>query len=135
MSTNSWLLLLGSNHDGETRVRKAILKLVPLGAVRALTPIRSFPADGDGVGQFHNVLVRIDQAPERDELVPRLKSIEDALGRDRDDATNITIDIDILARHDGKAWQIDPHAQDKGELHRAMVQTLLRQAGITVTAL
>ncbi len=128
---NSWLLLLGSNAS-EARVREAILKLVPLGAVRALTPIRQFSADGDGVGEFHNALVQLDQAPERASLDSRLKSIEHSMGRDRGDAAKVAIDIDILAHQQDGIWRVDPHARDKGELHRAMVQALLEQAGITL---
>lgn len=128
---SSWLLLLGSN-AGAARVREAILKLVPLGAVQALTPVRQFDADGDGVGQFHNALVQLDQAPDREALEQQLKAIENSMGRVHKDPLNIAIDIDILARLLGKNWQADPHARDKGELHRAMVQALLTQAGITI---
>lgn len=128
----SWLLLLGSNRDGEARVRDAILKLVPLGAVRALTPIRIFAADGSGEGEFHNALVQIDQAPGREELEPCLKAIENAMGRDHSDAQSVVIDIDILACGDGHAWQPDRHAQEKGEFARATVQALLSQADIRI---
>lgn len=128
----SWLLLLGSNRDGETRVREAILKLVSLGAVRALTPIRTFAADGDGEGEFQNALVQIDQAPQRAELEPCLKAVEDAMGRDRRDTQAVVIDIDILACGDGTSWQPDRHARAKGEFDRATVQTLLSQADIRI---
>lgn len=128
----SWLLLLGSNRDGEARVREAILKLVPLGAVRTLTSIRTFAADGDTEGEFQNALVQIDQAPERTELEPRLKAIEDAMGRDHNDTQAVVIDIDILACGDGASWQPDLHAQAKGEFGRVTVQTLLAQADITI---
>lgn len=128
----SWLLLLGSNRDGEARVREAILKLVPLGAVRTLTAIRTFAADGDTEGEFQNALVQINQAVERTELEPRLKAIEDAMGRDRSDTHAVVIDIDILACGDGTSWQPDLHAQAKGEFGRATVQTLLTQADIRI---
>ncbi|MGA7296984.1 MAG: 2-amino-4-hydroxy-6-hydroxymethyldihydropteridine diphosphokinase [Rhodanobacteraceae bacterium] len=128
----SWLLLLGSNRNGEAHVREAVLKLVALGAVRALTPIRAFVADGDGQGEFHNTLVQIDQAPDRQTLEPLLKSIEDAMGRDRTDANAVVIDIDILASGDGHSWQPDRHALNKGEFRRASVQALLAQAEIDI---
>ncbi len=128
----SWLLLLGSNRNGEARVREAVLKLVPLGAVRALTPIRAFAAEGDGQGEFHNTLVQIDQAPDRQTLVPLLKAIEDAMGRDRADASAVAIDIDILASGDGHSWQPDQHALDKGEFRRISVKSLLEHAEIDI---
>lgn len=131
----SWLLLLGSNRDGEARVREAILKLVPLGDVRALTPIRTFAADGDGDGEFHNALVQVDAASTGQALKAQLMAIEDAMGRDRKDSHHVAIDIDILAHRENTNWQPDPHAQEKGEFARASVQALLHQAEITITRL
>lgn len=127
---NGWLLLLGSNRDGEVQVRQAMLKLVDLGAPRALTPIRAFEADGSGEGEFHNALVQLDAGADRQRLEAALKQIEQAMGRRHDDQAEVVIDIDILARqHDGR-WQPDPHARDKGEFMRVPVRALLEQAGI-----
>lgn len=126
-----WLLLLGSNLADEARVRAALLGLVKLGAPRACTLIRQFPAY-EGRGEYFNALAELSCDLQREALDAALKQLEADLGRRRDSTDEVAIDIDILARHDGARWQADAHAVAKDEFGRQAVQTLLQQADIDV---
>lgn len=131
--TTRWLLLLGSNLPDESRVRAALLGLVKLGAPRVCTPIRRFPAYA-GHGKYFNVLAELSGDLRREALDAALKRLEADLGRLRDSGvgTEVAIDIDILARHDGARWLADAHAVAKGEFSHQVVQTLLQQADIEI---
>ena len=126
-----WLLVLGSDAGSEAPIDATIAALRELGPVQALTPARR-SRDDDGTGRwFTNRLVRLDSALARDGLRERLRKIERQVGRS-DTSAEVLIDIDLLARSDGIAWQLDPHAAEKGEHERPHVIALLQEAGITL---
>lgn len=129
---SSWLLLLGSNVDGDTRIDVATLALSKLGQVDALTPTMVFPADGMVPGRFYNALRRLDSEFVRARLRDELHTIEVGLGRNRCLNDTVAIDIDILARQYRGHWYWDAHALAKNEHQRSMVKTLLCKAGITL---
>lgn len=126
-----WLLVLGSDARSEAPIDATLAALGELGRVQALTPARR-SRDDDGTGRwFTNRLVRLDSALGRDALRDRLQAIERGIGRSaaRDD---VPIDIDLLACGDSDAWQLDPHAAEKGEHERPHVVALLQEAGISL---
>lgn len=124
-----WLLVLGSNLPDDTCLRQAIAALDALGGVVQLTPVLLTPARR-GDGHYHNALVALASDAPQAVLRPALKRIETALGRVRDGSGVVAIDIDPLAFDDGRGWQPDAHALQKGEFERAPVPQLLSQAGI-----
>lgn len=128
----SWLLLLGSNQDGEVRLQQALQQLDKIGSVRALTPILLFPAEGAATGHYHNALAVLDAQEARDNLNTQLKAIEKRLGRDHANPDIIAVDIDILAQRNNHHWKLDPHAFAKKVHQLTAVKTLLRHAGVTV---
>ena len=126
-----WLLVLGSDAGSEAPIDATLAALGELGRLQALTPARR-SRDDDGTGRwFTNRLVRLDSALGREALRGRLQEIERGIGRSaaRDD---VPIDIDLLACGDDNAWQLDPHAAEKGEHERPHVVALLHEAGITL---
>ncbi|MBN8737736.1 MAG: 2-amino-4-hydroxy-6-hydroxymethyldihydropteridine diphosphokinase [Xanthomonadales bacterium] len=132
--TSSWLLMLGSNLDGDERVHAALAALRMLGPAKFVTTIRRLPAHGDASApDFHNVLVTLESGRDRAALVADLKRIEHELGRVHGSG-RVAIDIDLLARRDGVRWLADPHATEKGDLDQPPARVLLREAGIAVEA-
>lgn len=128
-----WLLVLGSDAGSQAPIDATLAQLRELGPVQALTPARR-SRDADGSGRwFTNRLVRLDSALERDAMRARLQQIERGIGRS-EARSDVLIDIDLLACGDGRAWQLDPHAAEKGEHQRPHVIALLREAGITLSA-
>lgn len=131
MAARRWLLLLGSNLEDDAVVREALLRLNESGPVARLTDVRRFPAYGNSRGPYYNVLAQWRVDVERDEVLARIKALEQALGRDPATAARVDIDIDVLAYADGDAgWTADPHAIAKQEFTHAPVLALLHEAGI-----
>jgi len=130
--TGTWLLMLGSNLDGDERVHAALAALRALGPVAPVTMIRRLPAHGDASApDYHNVLATLESGLDRTALVADLKRIERELGRVRGSG-RVAIDIDLLARRDGARWLADPHAVEKGDIDRPPTPLLLREAGISI---
>lgn len=132
MCASRWLLLLGSNLDHDRRVHDALGHLAALGQVDRLSAIRHLPAHGDSTSMYYNVLVALSTTDHREHLDAQLKRIEQRLGRQRDRAEEVAIDIDILARYADHSWQADARALNKGEFARPPVLTLLRDAGVEI---
>lgn len=126
-----WLLVLGSNLADDACLRRALVALESLGEVRQLTPVLLTPARR-GDGHYHNALVELSGEASPAMLKPALKRVEAALGRVRDGSGVVAIDIDPLAFDEGRGWQPDAHALEKGEFARAPVPLLLSQAGIAM---
>lgn len=127
-----WLLLLGSSRTTDALLREAVQRLGRNGAARLLTPIRRFPAD-DGSGlAFYNALAEWTLADASLDARARIRDIESALGRDRNRAGEVAIDIDLLARFADGQWRAHAHALDKHEFARALVRGLLQEAGVKV---
>jgi len=127
-----WLLVLGSNLADDHCLRQALTALEALGTVACLTPVVLTPAR-HGEGHYHNTLVQLDSGMPAAPLRQALKRVETALGRVRDDSGVVAIDIDPLALDEGRGWQADAHALEKGEFMRAPVPQLLAQAGVVVS--
>lgn len=126
-----WLLVLGSDAGSEAPIDATLAALRELGQVQALTPARR-SRDDDGSGRwFTNRLVQLDSTLGREALRERLQAIERGIGRSAA-RSDVPIDIDLLARGEDNAWQLDPHAAEKGEHDRPHVLALLHQAHITL---
>lgn len=128
-SPQRWLLLLGSSLPGPERLHAA---LAALGEAGWLTGVQRFAADDASPRQFYNALAQWHVAGDADTVRSRIRDIEAALGRDRDNRHEVAIDIDLLAHWADGQWQVWPHAQAKGEFSRPLVQGLLREAGVVV---
>lgn len=128
-----WLLLLGSSRDDDRLMRDALKQLCTSGTSSWLTPIQRFPADDDSGLMFHNALATWQPAAGGTDVLAEIRRIESALGRDRSRSDEVAIDIDLLANFARQQWHALAHAMDKREFERPLVQTLLRQAGVTIT--
>lgn len=126
------LLLLGSNLDSDVRVRSALARLAACGTATLLTPIRRFASDNGGPRRYYNALVDWCAADGSEPMPSFAHRLEHELGRQRDMATEVAIDIDLLASFVDDRWRADAHALDKREFDRASVTALLREAGIDV---
>lgn len=127
-----WLLLLGSSLDSDTCMRAALERLATCGLTTLLAPIQRFPSDDGSTAEYFNALVEWHGDDDHATTLRQLKQMEQVLGRDRGHPAQVTIDIDLLAEHVAGRWQADPHALEKHEFNRAMVTTLLQQAGVVV---
>ena len=126
-----WLLVLGSNLADDACLRQALVALEALGDVIQLTPVLLTPAR-HGDGHYHNALAVLSSDAPPASLKRALKRVETVLGRVRDGSGVVAIDIDPLAFDEGRGWQPDAHALEKGEFTRAPVPQLLSQAGIAL---
>lgn len=113
-------------------MRAAIVELGERGSANWLTPIERFAADDGSARQFYNALAAWDVTDTHAGAQAQVRQIELALGRDRTRSDEVAIDIDLLACWVDGAWVAHAHAQDKREFDRALVQRLLRQAGVLV---
>lgn len=128
----AWLLMLGSNLDGDERVHAALAALRALGPAAFATVILRLPAHGDASApDYYNALAILESGLDRTALVTNLKRIERELGRVHGSG-RVAIDIDLLARRDGGRWIADPHALEKNDIGKPPAPLLLREAGIDI---
>ena len=97
------LVGLGSNTDGLRELARARGALASVLEVSRVTRPRSSPPEGGGTGQYWNQIVEVQ---ERADLRQICKRIETELGRNRDDPTRVTIDIDLLRTADFEADEL-----------------------------
>jgi 2-amino-4-hydroxy-6-hydroxymethyldihydropteridine diphosphokinase len=129
-----WLLVIGSNMDGEAQLGRAILRLQALGEVQTLGPPVTTVAEPPGAPDYCNVLVSIrTEVADLPTLDAALKAIESALGRDRRQRDLIALDIDVLALGGAGRWRLTGPARRKRDFAKAYVCTLLQTAGISVS--
>lgn len=126
------LLLLGSNLDSDASMQAALAQLAGHGTATLLTPIRRFPSDDGSRREYYNALVAWCHAGENAQMLACIRQMEQALGRDRGNPDEVAIDIDVLARFVDGRWLACPHALEKGEFRRTLVNALLREAGVDV---
>lgn len=126
-----WLLVLGSNLDGDRTLREGLSALSVLGVVEPLTAVVRTPARQGG-GRYHNAIASLRCGLDEEALRVALKAIEARLGRVRDGRAEVALDIDPLAVDEGAGWREGAHARAKGELRRDPVPALLALAGVQV---
>ncbi|MBS3896359.1 2-amino-4-hydroxy-6-hydroxymethyldihydropteridine diphosphokinase [Silanimonas sp.] len=132
MMTN-WLLVLGSNVDGQMQLCKAVSRLKTLGEVRVLVKPITTVAEPPGSPAYCNGLVVLcTDVADLSTLDTALKAIEAALGRDRSQSDRVAMDIDVLALGVAGGWQLTCPARSKADLAKTYVSTLLQAAGVMV---
>ncbi len=89
---------LGSNVDRETNIQKSIMAMRRKFGELKLSPVYSSAAVGFDGDDFLNLVVGMEPALTLQQVVARLRSIEDELGRDRNQPrySPRPIDLDIL---------------------------------------
>lgn len=125
------LLVLGSDAATAAPIEAALAALSQLGPVACLTPVRRMRDDAGSGRYFMNLLARGDSPLGREPLRERLRDIERDVGRSRR-ASDIPIDIDLLATGGDGSWRLDAHAAGKREHRKAHVLALLEEAGIAL---
>ena len=128
-----WLLLLGSSRDDDRLMCEALAQLACCGTASWLTPIQRFASDDESGLVFYNALATWQPLDGNTDAQAEIRCIESAMGRDRSRRDDVAIDIDLLAYCLHDQWHAHAHAMDKREFDRPLVQTLLQQAGVTVT--
>jgi 7,8-dihydro-6-hydroxymethylpterin-pyrophosphokinase len=128
-----WLLVLGSNHGGEARIRAALQALSALGEATLRGGMLITAAEPAGGPDYANALAVLRTGIAEGEVLEReLKGVEAALGRDRRTPGVVALDADVLALAASAGWRLTPRSRAKRELEKTYVRALLAAAGIVV---
>lgn len=130
--TRRWLLMLGSNLADDRRVHAALAALAQLGPVRRHGTVAHLPPRSGKGAWYYNVLAVLDSPLDASALRTELGAIEARLGRVRNGAAPVAIDIDVLAGERDGAWIADPHALEKREFEDGPAPQLLQACGLQV---
>lgn len=92
-------VLMGSNHQGEEMLPRAAGELTRIGVLEKLTGVYESAASGKdgphGKGTYLNAAACLRTTLPGAEITRRLKTIEDELGRVRDESPRVLIDLDL----------------------------------------
>lgn len=112
-------LSIGSNIDPEENVRVTLRRLGEIVRIQSVSPVyltRPVRVEPEA-GNFHNLCVQITTDWSPGDLKERLRSLEEAVGRDRSKESSSdhlhpsrTVDVDILL-YDPEPENFQPHPQ------------------------
>lgn len=121
-----WLVVLGSNHGGESKLHAAIAAMATLGEATLRGGVMITPAEPAGGPDYANALAELRTDIAEPEALDRaLKEIEAKLGRDRRVPGVVALDADLLAHATVRGWRLVPRAREKRETEKGYVRALL----------